>query len=559
MLQVKHLTILHKKDLTTLIEDLTFSLAPGARAAVIGEEGNGKSTLLKLLYDPALVEGYVEWSGEILDTGLRRGYLAQELPPETLAQPLWQFCAETPGFVRADPRAQADAARQVGLPAELFWDERPLGSLSGGERVKLRLALLLLDAPDLLLLDEPSNDLDLATLGWLEQFLQTCPVPVLFISHDEALLTAAANQIIHLERLRRRTAPRATVARMGYEQYARERLEGFAKQEQTARKERAEFDAKLARYRQIRDKVDHQLNTISRQDPHGGRLLKKKMQSVVSTGRRFAREEAELTALPEWEEAIFTAFDPERSFIPAGKTVLRFTQPLLLAGDVGAGAFAGAAGLAAGMAEIAAPAAAAASASSGPAASGPGEPPPPRVLARNIALWVEGPEHIGIVGANGAGKSTLLKQLAAQLLPRADLRAAYMPQDYGDLLLGDATPVELLAPGGSREEVTRARTLLGSMKYKAEEMDHSAAMLSGGQRAKLLFLGMVLRGSNVLLLDEPTRNFSPLSAPVIRRALTAFPGAILSVSHDRRYLAEVCTRLLLLDETGLHELPGAGE
>lgn len=555
MLQVKHLTILHKKDLTTLIEDLTFSLAPGARAAVIGEEGNGKSTLLKLLYDPALVEGYVEWSGEILDTGLRKGYLAQELPPETLALPLWQFCAETPGFAQADPRAQADAARQVGLPAELFWDERPLGSLSGGERVKLRLALLLLDAPDLLLLDEPSNDLDLATLGWLEQFLQTCPVPVLFISHDEALLTAAANQIIHLERLRRRTAPRATVARMGYEQYARERLEGFARQEQTARKQRAEFDAKLARYRQIRDKVDHQLNTISRQDPHGGRLLKKKMQSVVSTGRRFAREEAELTALPEWEEAIFTAFDPERSAIPAGKTVLRFTQPMLLAG--GAGAFAAAAG-------PAAPAAAADAADretpAAPSDTGSAPPtPPPRVLARNIALWVEGPEHIGIVGANGAGKSTLLKQLAAQLLPRADLRAAYMPQDYGDLLLGDATPVELLAPGGSREEVTRARTLLGSMKYKAEEMDHPAAMLSGGQRAKLLFLGMVLRGSNVLLLDEPTRNFSPLSAPVIRRALAAFPGAILSVSHDRRYLAEVCTRLLLLDETGLHELPGAGE
>lgn len=555
MLQVKHLTILHKKDLTTLIEDLTFSLAPGARAAVIGEEGNGKSTLLKLLYDPALVEGYVEWSGEILDTGLRKGYLAQELPPETLALPLWQFCAETPGFAQADPRAQADAARQVGLPAELFWDERPLGSLSGGERVKLRLALLLLDAPDLLLLDEPSNDLDLATLGWLEQFLQTCPVPVLFISHDEALLTAAANQIIHLERLRRRTAPRATVARMGYEQYARERLEGFARQEQTARKQRAEFDAKLARYRQIRDKVDHQLNTISRQDPHGGRLLKKKMQSVVSTGRRFAREEAELTALPEWEEAIFTAFDPERSAIPAGKTVLRFTQPMLLAG--GAGAFAAAAG-------PAAPAAAADAADretpAAPSDTGSAPPtPPPRVLARNIALWVEGPEHIGIVGANGAGKSTLLKQLAAQLLPRADLRAAYMPQDYGDLLLGSATPVELLAPGGSREEVTRARTLLGSMKYKAEEMDHPAAMLSGGQRAKLLFLGMVLRGSNVLLLDEPTRNFSPLSAPVIRRALAAFPGAILSVSHDRRYLAEVCTRLLLLDETGLHELPGAGE
>lgn len=514
MFQVKNLTILHKKDLTPLIEGLSFSLAPGARAAVIGEEGNGKSTLLKLLYDPALVEGYAEWSGEILGGGLRRGYLAQELPPARLALPLWQFCAESPGFAESAPRAQAEAARQLGLPPELFWDSRPAGSLSGGERVRLRLALLLLDQPDLLLLDEPSNDLDLAALGWLERFLLHSPAPVLYVSHDETLLARTANQVIHLERLRRRSQARCTVARAGYGQYTRERQQGFARQQQAARKERAELDAKLARYRQIRDKVEHQQNTITRQDPHGGRLLKKKMHSVLATGRRFAREEAQLTALPEWEEAIFSAFDAQRAALPAGKTVLRYQQPALAAGG------------------------------------GPDGP----VLAQNLRLWVTGPEHIGIVGANGAGKSTLLKELAGLLLPRADLRAAYMPQDYGDALLQNATPVQLLAPGGSREEITRARTLLGSMKYKAEEMEHPAAMLSGGQRAKLLFLGMVLQGANLLLLDEPTRNFSPLSAPVIRRALAEFPGGIISVSHDRLYLAEVCTRVLRLDKTGLHEL-----
>ncbi len=380
--------------------------------------------------------------------------------------------------------------------------------------MRLRLALLLLGQPDLLLLDEPSNDLDLAALGWLEGFLLACPAPVLYVSHDEALLARTANQVIHLERLRRRTVPRASVAKMGYERYACERQQGFARQGQAARRERAELDAKLERYRRIRDKVEHQQNTITRQDPHGGRLLKKKMHSVLATGRRFAKEEAGLTALPEWEEAIFAAFDAQRAVLPAGKTVLRYQQPALVAGG------------------------------------GPAGP----VLAQNLRLWVTGPEHIGIVGANGAGKSTLLKELAGLLLPRADLRAAYMPQDYGDALVHNATPVELLAPGGSREEITRARTLLGSMKYKAEEMEHPAAMLSGGQRAKLLFLGMVLRGANLLLLDEPTRNFSPLSAPVIRRALAGFPGGIISVSHDRLYLAEVCTRVLRLDQTGLHEL-----
>ena len=507
MLQVKKLTITHKKDLTALVEDLTFTLAPGDRAALIGEEGNGKSTVLKLLYAPALVEPYAEWTGEIVDRGLRKGYLAQELAPDELALPVWEFCQTAPAFGEADPRALDRAARQVGLPPELFWDGRPLSTLSGGERVKLRLALLLLDEPDVLLLDEPSNDLDRATLEWLEGFLLSCQVPVLYISHDETLLERTANVVIHLERLRRRTLPRCTVCRTGYAQYVEERGLRFARQEQQARKERAEYDAKMEKYRRIHDSVEHQLTTVSRQNPGMGRLLKKKMHTVLSMGRRFEREKEDMTASPEWEEAILTAFDQGKSAFPAGKTVLRLDLPELTAGE--------------------------------------------RVLARNVRLWVDGPEKIGIIGPNGAGKSTLLKLVAEELLARAGLRAAYMPQDYGDLLLGDQTPVELLAPSGHRDDITRARTLLGNMKYKAEEMEHPAAGLSGGQRAKLLFLSMVLNGANVLVLDEPTRNFSPLSAPVIRRVLADFPGVIISVSHDRLYLEQVCTRVLELGPEGL--------
>lgn len=509
MLQVKNLTVTHKKDLTTLVEGLSFVLSPGDRAALIGEEGNGKSTVLKLLYDPALVEPYVEWTGEIVDKGLRKGYLAQELTPDELALPVWEFCQSAPAFGDADPKALDRAARQVGLGADLFWDGRAMSTLSGGERVKLRLALLLLDSPDVLLLDEPSNDLDLATLEWLENFLVGCKVPILYVSHDETLLKHTANVVIHLERLRRRTVSRCTVSRMGYGQYVEQRQSGFVRQEQLARKERAEYDAKMAKYRQIRDKMDHALATATRQDPKNAALMKAKMHTVLSIGRRFEREKEDMTALPEWEEAILTAFDEGKSAFPAGKTVLRLDLPELTAGE--------------------------------------------RVLARDVRLWVTGPERVGIVGANGAGKSTLLKIVADELLPRADLRAAYMPQDYGDLLLGDRTPVEVLAPLGHKDDVTRARTLLGNMKYKAEEMEHPAAGLSGGQRAKLLFLSMVLNGANVLVLDEPTRNFSPLSAPVIRRVLADFPGVIISVSHDRLYLDEVCTRVLELTENGLSE------
>lgn len=245
MLQVKNLTITHRRDLTTLIQDLSFVLAPGDRCAVIGEEGNGKSTLLKLLYDPALVEPYVEWSGELGEGRLRRGYLAQELTPEELSLPVGEFCMNSPGFSDADPGTLARTAAQVGLPADLFYDWREMSTLSGGERVKLRLALLLLDRPDVLLLDEPSNDLDLKTLEWLEGFLLSCPLPVLYVSHDEGLLSATANLIIHLERLGRRTTPRSTVKRSGYQEYVSARSAAFAAQTQQARKEKEELDKKV--------------------------------------------------------------------------------------------------------------------------------------------------------------------------------------------------------------------------------------------------------------------------------------------------------------------------
>ena len=120
MFQVKNLTVTHKKDLTTLVEGLSFTLAPGDRAALIGEEGNGKSSVLKLLYNPALVEPYAEWTGEIVDRGLRKGYLAQELTPGQLGQPVWEFCQAVPAFEGAGPKALDRAARQVGLRPELL-------------------------------------------------------------------------------------------------------------------------------------------------------------------------------------------------------------------------------------------------------------------------------------------------------------------------------------------------------------------------------------------------------------------------------------------------------
>jgi ATPase subunit of ABC transporter with duplicated ATPase domains len=126
-----------------------------------------------------------------------------------------------------------------------------------------------------------------------------------------------------------------------------------------------------------------------------------------------------------------------------------------------------------------------------------------------------------------------------------------MPQNYEETLPFDLTPVEYLAPSGRKDEMTTVRTYLGSMKYTKDEMFHPIRELSGGQKAKLLLLKISLSETNVLILDEPTRNFSPLSGPEVRRILKQFPGTIISVSHDRKYIAEVCDKTYRLTSQGL--------
>lgn len=511
MLQIRHLTVTHKKDLRAIVDDFSFVLGRGDRAALIGEEGNGKSTLLKLIADPALVDGYAEYEGAIDRQLLRPGYLAQELPEQEQAQTVRDFCAASPAFALLSPAELAAVGAQLGLVSAFFGAGRAVGTLSGGEKVKLQLARLLMERPDFLLLDEPSNDLDLGALAWLERFINTCGVPVLFVSHDETLLERTANVIIHLEQLRRKTAARCTVARMPYRQYVAQRAAGFAHQEQVARGEQSEYEKQQEKFRRIQSKVEHQQAAISRADPHGGRLLKKKMKAVKSQERRFEKAHEHQTELPEAEAAILMRFAPGIA-VPAGKTVLDFAQEELTAGG--------------------------------------------RTLARSVRLHVEGPEKLCIVGDNGAGKSTLLKQIASLLLARTDIKAGYMPQHYADCLDGARTPVDFLSAVGDKAEITRIRTFLGSVKYTPDEMEHPVSALSGGQKAKLLLLKLIFDGCNVLVLDEPTRNFSPLSGPVVRGVLRAFGGTILSVSHDRKYLDEVCTRVLRLTPDGL--LPYSG-
>lgn len=143
------------------------------------------------------------------------------------------------------------------------------------------------------------------------------------------------------------------------------------------------------------------------------------------------------------------------------------------------------------------------------------------------------------------------KKLSYELLLHSSLKIGYMPQNYEDLLDLSKTPITFLETTGNKEAITKAFTHLGSMKFTSDEMHHPMEKLSGGQKAKLLLLKMILDQCEVLILDEPTRNFSPLTTPVLCQALSAFEGVIISISHDRRYLNEVATVIYELTPVGL--------
>ncbi len=511
MLQVKNVTITHRKDNRILLDKFNLVLNDGDKCAIIGEEGNGKSTLLKLIAEEALVEDYVEYSGEIIRNNSCIGYLPQELKGEEKALTIYEFMCCLPLFFELTPQELAETGRKLKLPMDLFYSEQKMGELSGGEKIKIQLARLLLMRPDVLLLDEPSNDLDMDSLHWLEKFINEAKIPVLYISHDETLLENTANKIVHLEQLKRKQECKYTVEKAGYRDYVDRRISGLAHQEQMARKERAEYEKQQEKFRQIQQKVEHAQNVISRQDPSGGRLLKKSMHRIKAYEARFEKEYENMTEIPETEDAIFVKFG-EKVSMPAGKTVLEYNLPKLTVEE--------------------------------------------SVLAKNIFLRIKGPEKVCIIGKNGCGKTTLLRKIAKELLERTDIKASYMPQNYEDLLDLNQTPVEFLAEVGDKEEISRIRTYLGSMKYTPDEMLHKIEDLSGGQKAKLLLLKMSMSGSDVLILDEPTRNFSPLSGPVIRKMLKNFGGTILSISHDRKYIKEVTDVVYELTENGLELFEG---
>ena len=250
-------------------------------------------------------------------------------------------------------------------------------------------------------------------------------------------------------------------------------------------------------------KVEYQQNTITRADPHGAKVLKKKMHSLKSQERKL--DETELTEVPDVEESISFSF--EEVEIPRAKNIINLNIDELKVSN--------------------------------------------KVLSKNIKLDVIGNVHLCIIGKNGVGKSTLIKLIYNELKDRNDIKVGYMPQTYDDILNNYKYVLDFVCPNGSKDEITKARMFLGNMKFTRDEMISNIKDLSNGTKAKLFLVKLVLDKCDVLILDEPTRNVSPLSNPVIRNVLNEYKGTIISVSHDRKYINEVVNALYILTSNGL--------
>lgn len=502
MLEIKDLNIKTLNDEKEIITNLNLVVNKGDKLAIIGEEGNGKSTLLKCIYNEELIKSYTNVTGKIVKNNLILGYLEQFLDKDWNLQTVGNY------FVKSDASSEIDYDKytEVYKLSEIFkqlninydeFENKLIGNLSGGEKVKIQIAKILFNSPDLLLLDEPTNDIDIETLEWLENFILNLKIPVIFISHDEVLLENVANGILHLEQINNKTKSKYTIEHIGYKEYVEKRNYLIDRQYQISKNEKREHEKQVSRINNIYNSVRHDLETISRQDPFTAQLLKKKMRNVKAMKERIQNKE--LTAAPDVEEKIFAKFHTEDE-IHNSKVILDYNLDELKIND--------------------------------------------KILKKDIHIKIIGKEKVCIVGKNGTGKTTLIKQIYNFLKDRTDIKVGYMPQNYDDILNSDISCTDFLKIDYTKQEETTIRTYLSSMKFTNDEINSSVSNLSGGQKAKLFIVKLILEKSNVLILDEPTRNLSPLSNPTIRTLLKNFDGTIISISHDRKYINEVCTRII---------------
>ena len=498
----------------TVLDRATAALPPYSRIGLIGRNGAGNSTLMKVMIGSLEADdGSLE-----MPKGTRIGYIAQEAPAGDSTPFDTVLAADTERaalMIESEQEgldhdrmaevherliaidaytAPARASRiLVGLGFDEDMQGRPLDSFSGGWKMRVALASLLFSQPDLLLLDEPSNHLDLEATLWLENFLKGYPAMMVVISHERDLLNNVVDHILHLE------GGQVTLYSGGYDSFERQRAERAAQLAAA----KASQDAQRAK---LQDYVAR--------------------NSARASTAKQAQSRAK--ALARMQPIAAMAEDPTLSFDFPSPDELK---PPLVTLDLAS----------VGYTE--------------------GNP-----ILERLNLRIDPDDRIALLGRNGNGKTTLARLLAAQLTPMegqmsssGKMRVGYFTQYQVEELDGDDTPLEHMTHQMKGANPGAVRAQLGRFGFSGAKATTKVGKLSGGERARLALALITRDAPHMLILDEPTNHLDVDAREALVQALNEYEGTVVLVSHDRHMLELTADRLVLVDGGTATEFSGTIE
>ena len=509
-----------------ILTNVSFHINQGDRIGIIGVNGAGKTTLLNILSGRIACDsgdffvsantniGYLRQSDnfesektvyeemlsiftEVIEMEKEMERLSLEISEKSakgsdVSKLLYRYDDLSEGFKNKNGYGYKSEIHGI-LNSMAFSEEffnKKISLLSGGERTRLALASLLLKKPDFLLLDEPTNHLDIGTLKWLEQYLKAYTGTIVLISHDRYFLDQTVNRIFEIEN------HQLITYEGNYTAYAE--------------KKRMREADELRKYEQQQREIQRQEEIIRRFRQHGTEKLAKRAQS----------REKRLDQIERIEKPSQTP----------GKMKINFKQTYQSGNDVLL------------VKEL---------------SKSFGRGVQKRQLFCGVELDVKRGERICLVGPNGIGKTTFLKIIMGEAEPDQgyiklghNITFGYYDQEQ-KLLDSVSTVIEEVHSAYQLYSDTEIRSLLGRFLFKNDTVFQPVASLSGGEKARLSLLKLMLSGANLLIMDEPTNHLDIASKEIFEDALRDFPGTVIVVSHDRYFLNKVPTRIIELGQDGI--------